>query len=146
MTDAIVEANSESGFYNVLKDYSCGWWYFERIEPANESGFPDIYFTARYDDRGEGTIELKFFKPNEKVSLQGSKVRGTQKSALMDYYEASGKRRFFLAWKDGVVYAWDTANAVKAMMGKSHECRTFTFEGFQKGSAEFGKWLMEILG
>lgn len=147
------EPKSESDVYGLIRDLTGGLIYFERVEPANESGFPDTYFTFR-EGRGlpqrEGTVELKFFKPRDKLDLRSTKFRGVQTTALMEYHHAGGNRRFVLAYHDGVVHVWDTKNAYLALQGKSHGVRSFPFEaaawnpGYRESST-FHEWLPEVL-
>ena len=111
---------NESGFYARLRERTTGDFYYERVEPANESGFPDIYFVRRdpqlaagWTIHVEGTIELKFTEtavPNLKALC-----RGTQKAALLEYFEGGGRRRFALCYANGNVYLWNTVDYRKAL-------------------------------
>lgn len=140
------EPKNESDFYQLLRKLTGGLFYYERVEPANESGFPDVYFVPR--DRGwgglnrEGTIELKYFKPREKLSLKSAKVRGNQKAALIDYHQAGGNRRYILAYQEGVIYFWTTSDAVKCMTGGDEISYSFTLRGREE---QLGHWLAEMM-
>lgn len=103
------EPENESQFYARLHGRILGRIYTERVEPANESGFPDVYFVMR-DGSGEGTIELKFARTAE-PNLK-SLMRGNQKASLLDYFEAGGRRRFALCYCNGMVYFWRTVDFV----------------------------------
>ncbi len=110
------EPKNESGFFARLNERSRGTFYYERVEPANESGFPDIYFVRR-GGLSEGTIELKFAKtelPNLKALC-----RGTQKAALLEYYAAGGRRRFALCYCNGDAFLWDTRAYFRALRDES---------------------------
>lgn len=112
------EPTNESGFYAGLSRATLGRIFYERIEPSNESGFPDIHFVLR-DQSGEGTIELKYAdtqKPNLRALSQG-----TQKAAILEYSQAGGQRRFALCYCNGYVYLWDTDDYRKAILGDGTE-------------------------
>ena len=108
------EPKNESGLYTGLRTICIGSFYFERVEPANESGFPDIYYVMR-DRDNEGTIELKFAKTKE-PNLK-TLVRGNQKAALIDYSAGGGRRRFALCYCDGLVYLWSTKDYLASLRG-----------------------------
>lgn len=147
-----LDIKNESQFYQHLKKLVELFLYMERVEPADESGFPDVSFCWREpqgDTTPEGTIELKYFKPNEKINLASAKLRGNQKAAHLEYWKAGGKRRFLFAYHNGVVYAWNTENAALAIMSKSHGQRVFSLEDLDENSeearGEFVRWLREVL-
>jgi hypothetical protein len=144
------EPKSESEFWGILRTLAESHFYFERVEPANESGFPDLHFCTRRevfpDEHLEGTIELKYFKPNERPNLATAKFRGNQKAALMDYEGAGGGRRFVLAYHNGQVFAWNTENAVLALKGRPHSLRAFLVDKLDEETKNrFIRWLTEIL-
>lgn len=106
------EPHNESGLYAHLRRHCAGDFYFERVEPANESGFPDVYYVRR-DGTDEGTIELKYAKTKE-PNLKAL-CRGNQKAALLDYSMAGGRRRFALCYCNGFVYTWSTKDYVHSL-------------------------------
>jgi hypothetical protein len=138
---------SESHLYQKLSEWTGEWIYYERIEPANESGFPDIHFVVRTGFHGEdweGTIELKHFKPKEKLDLSGPKVKGTQKAALIEYYQAGGKRRWYVVYRDEVIFVYPTWKAVQAVQGKEVSRPFYPItESFDP--LHFRKWFLEVL-
>lgn len=138
---------NESTFFQKVDEWTGEAIYFERIEPSNESGFPDTYFVVRTGfmlDHCEGTIEFKFFKPNEKLDLSSSKTKGTQKAALIDYYQAGGRRRWFIAMKGTTIYMWPTWKAVDAILGKEVQPHTYLINDLFLPE-EFRKWMLEVL-
>lgn len=114
------EPKNESGLYQGLRRRTAAYVYYERIEPATESGFPDVHFVlrpnaCRVGTQAEGTIELKFDR-KAKLNLKPL-MRGSQISALLDYFEAGGQRRFALCYHNGILYWWNTADLVKEVLG-----------------------------
>lgn len=137
-----LQPENESQFYSCLRKLTFADFYYERIEPSNESGFPDIYFVCRelsVDVKPEGTIELKHCDtalPNLR-----SEVRGIQKAALMDYYEAGGRRRFALCYAQGTVYLWDTPAFFRSLLGDGRGWRS----SCQLDAPDFREWLRRNL-
>lgn len=123
------QPENESGFYARLLERTRGDFYYERVEPANESGFPDLYFVRRtplyatgWTVPIEGTIELKYCEtelPNLKVLC-----RGVQKAALLEYFEGGGRRRFALCYTHGEVFLWNTVDYRRALREESLLCYT----------------------
>jgi hypothetical protein len=113
-----LQPENESDFYGCLSRLTSGDFFYERLEPSDESGCPDIYFVARSElnvVNREGMIELKYtgtLLPNLR-----SLARGTQKAALLEYHEAGGRRRFALCYAGGTVYLWNTVQFAKALRG-----------------------------
>jgi hypothetical protein len=136
-----LQPKTESEFYSCLRGLTFGDFFYERIEPANESGFPDIYFVARDATvkNQEGTIELKYagtVEPNLR-----SLARGSQKSALLDYYEAGGRRRFALCYTQGRVFFWDTPAFFRSLVGDG---KGWT-DSFRLDGPEFRGWLKRMM-
>lgn len=136
------EPQNESQFYTRLRERTRGDFFFERIEPSNESGFPDIYFVRRNSIQrpNEGTIELKIAK-TELPNLR-SLCRGTQKASLIDYFEAGGRRRFALCYAHGMVFLWDTLAYRRALLSES--LLTYTSQ-HPLEHTDFVKWLSKEL-
>lgn len=86
----------------------------------------------KFDDRRE---------PNIKTLL-----RGTQQSALLEYYEAGGRRRFALCYCKGLMFLWNTEDFRRAIIGEklswTSERRWFNKE---EQPWELTHWLKEIL-
>lgn len=132
------EPKNESGLYASLRTACLGDFFFERVEPANESGFPDIYYVMR-DRDNEGTIELKYAKTKE-PNLKAL-VRGNQKAALIDYSAGGGRRRFALCYCDGFVYLWSTQDYVASIL---KDGRGWT-DRFGLNDPRLSAWLVERL-
>ena len=114
------DINSESDFFGVLRSKTYGTIYMERIEPSNESGFPDVYFVS--ERKWEGTMELKHCKKAARPNLAGPMVRGTQKTALIEYYEAGGRRRWFACFvKPHYVWLYDSRRAMESILRRESE-------------------------
>lgn len=112
--------------------------FYERIEPADESGFPDIHFVLRNTGMSapvEGTIELKYAE-TELPNLRAL-TRGTQKAALLEYSQAGGRRRFALCWCSGYAYLWNTADFAKSIRGDGQGWTSYQ----NIMSPEFPLWL-----
>lgn len=138
---------SESQLYQKLAEWTGAWIFYERIEPSNESGFPDVHFVVRkgYAKHDcEGTLELKYFKPRDKLDLSGSKVRGVQRAALMEYHQAGGTKRWFVAYHDGVVHIWPTHKAFLALQGREVHHHTFKVDD-DIDILKFRRWFLEVL-
>lgn len=132
---------NESQFYTRLNRKVGGEFYFERVEPSNECGFPDIYFVRRNVERPcEGTIELKYTE-TQLPDLR-TLCRGTQKAALIDYFDAGGRRRFALCYCNGEVFFWNTAAFLRAIVSDSLMSYTSRV-GFE--SVDFRDWLTRML-
>jgi hypothetical protein len=89
----------------------------------------------------EGTIELKFCDtelPNLKVLC-----RGSQKSSLLEYFEAGGRRRFALCYSKGDVFLWDTIAYALAIRNDS--LLTFN-DRISLADPSFCPWLCNLLG
>jgi len=114
------EPKNESDFYQNLKRRTEGEAFYERIEPSNESGFPDIHFVWRDNvpssGIAEGTIELKYER-RKSLDLK-TLVNGNQKSALIEYYQAGGRRRYALCYHARLVYIWNTQDFYNTILGK----------------------------
>lgn len=152
MREYPLSLKSESELYQHLRMLTERYFYYERVEPANESGFPDIHFNTRPDvglAHMEGTIELKYFTEKQSPNLNTAKFRGNQKAALLEYEKAGGRRRFVLAYHNGQLMAWNTTNAAKAILGRGHGQRAFLLSELDESDAasvqEFIRWLAEIL-
>lgn len=136
------EPTNESRFYACLRNRTSSRIFYERVEPANESGFPDLYFVMRnMISPREGTIELKFCE-TELPNLK-SLCRGNQKAALLDYFEGGGRRRFALCYSKGDVFLWDTIAYAQAL-------RNDSLIGFNAriplADPSFCSWLCQWLG
>jgi hypothetical protein len=135
-----LEPKNESDFYACVRKLTIANIYYERVEPANESGFPDVYFVARTKMYSfEGTIELKYTDtglPNLR-----SLARGTQKAALLDYYAAGGARRFALCYANGRVYIWDTTMFARSLLGEGRDWSS----SIELKDPRFALWLLEAL-
>jgi hypothetical protein len=146
---APLDIRNESQFYQHLVNLTQSEFFYERVEPSNESGFPDAAFVDRRGEISEGTLELKYFKSGEKPELASAKMRGNQKAALIEYHRAGGNRRFVLAYHGPtkVVFAWSTEDAVRALTRKPHGVRVFALgaNGDEVEGPEFAKWLREVL-
>ena len=141
------EPQNESDFYARLRERTFADFYYERVEPANESGFPDIYFVRRQPLLAagwrvpiEGTIELKY--TTTKSPNLRSLCRGTQKAALLEYFEGGGRRRFALCYANGTVYLWDTADYRRALRQDNAEDWT---SNFPLEHPDFSAWLCSEL-
>ena len=143
------QPKNETEFVNFIRDLTNDCIFWERVEPANESGFPDSHFviyTRGGDLKPEGTVEFKHFKPREKVDLRSAKTRGNQSTSLIEYFKYGGRRRFFMAYHNCTVYLWDTASAYSALLGKSSSPKTFLIsEECEKAMIELRNWLRENL-
>jgi hypothetical protein len=150
MRETPLDIKNESGLFQHLNTLLAMYIYMERVEPANESGFPDIHFNwIGTSWTPEGTIELKFFKANEKINLNSAKMRGNQKAAHLDYFNSGGKRRFVFAYQKGQLYVWNTEGAALAIRGQPHGVRVYGLQDLDDTSAEsrdkFVEWLKEVL-
>lgn len=149
MREAPLDIKNESQFYQHLKKLTENHIFYERVEPANESGYPDVGFVFRPHLMGreaEGTIELKFFGPKETPNLNTAKTRGNQKAALIEYYQAGGRRRWVFAYHNEAIYIWDTHNAYLAITGRVHGQRCFHLnDDDERVSNELVKLLLEVL-
>jgi hypothetical protein len=136
------EPKNESGFYARLRERTTADFFYERVEPANESGFPDLYFVRRGPilPPCEGTIELKFAKT--KVPNLRSLCRGNQKAALLEYFEGGGRRRFALCYGYGEVFLWDTSDYRRALRQDNAEDWTAKFP---LEHPDFSAWLLSEL-
>lgn len=142
MSDAPIE--SESDFFQRVKKRTYGSVEWERIEPSNESGFPDTHFVvrSRLGKGPEGTLEFKFKDGVGTPDLSGDLVRGTQKSALIEYYQAGGRRRFFLVYTGrGDVWFYTTEAAYNAILGKENQPSALA----QMEEPSFCAWLLSLL-
>lgn len=144
--DNALKIESESDFYQRVKKRTVGSVYWERIEPSNECGFPDTYF--RIKSRGcanpEGTLELKYKATHGGTpSLSGDLLRGSQKSALIDYHSNGGNRRFFLVYSaDGDVWFFNTADAYHSIV--KGEARATAVAKLEEPG--FCAWLLSLMG
>lgn len=113
------------------------------MEPSNESGFPDAHFIVRQRGQGiaEGTVELKYKDTPGAPDLSGELTRGTQKSALIDYHQQGGRRRFFLVYVRGEVWLFNTADAVKSVVTGECHCTALG----QMEEPAFVAWLTACL-
>lgn len=154
MRETPLDIKNESQFYQHLKMLVELYIHMERVEPANESGFPDVHFNWRDGpdqeySTPEGTIELKYFKPTEKPNLNSAKMRGNQKAAHLDYWKAGGKRRFVFAFHNGTLYVWNTESAARAILGQTHGQRVYGLGDLDESSEDsrnnFVRWLAEVL-
>lgn len=114
------QPKNESDFFQSLRGRTGSYFYYERVEPANESGFPDVYFVTRPNlasivRPSEGTIELKYDVRREPNIT--SLLRGNQKTALLDYHAAGGTRRFALCYCNGGIFLWNTKDFRDAVLG-----------------------------
>ena len=123
-SDQSPEILSESDFFQRVKKRTAGTVYWERVEPSNESGFPDTHFVIR--SRGvsvaEGTVEFKYKEGSGAPNLAGDMMRGTQKSALIDYHAQGGNRRYVVVYNRGDVWVFNTADGVKSIVGGACTC------------------------
>lgn len=138
------EIQSESDFYQRVKKRTYGSIMWERVEPSNESGFPDAHFVIKRRGAAgpEGTVEFKYVGGNGSPSLASELVRGTQKSALIEYHAAGGTRRFFLVYAGrGEVWLFNTADAVHSIV--KGETRATALANLEEPS--FTAWLISCL-
>lgn len=136
--------SSESDFYQRVKKRTYGSIAFERVEPSNESGFPDAYFIIkRRGSTGlEGTVEFKYKEGPGSPDLSGDLVRGTQKSALIEYHKAGGTRRFFLVYSGkGECWLFNTEDALHSIL--TGESRATSLANLEEPS--FCAWLISCL-
>jgi hypothetical protein len=153
MRETTLELKNESALFQHLNTLVKSYLNMERVEPTNESGFPDVHFNWRkFGDKPqgpEGTIELKHFKKNEKVSLNSAKMRGNQKAAHLEYYQADGRRRFVMAWHNGNLHVWNTEQAYNAILQRPHGQRLFPLGSLDETDhserIQFVNWLREVL-
>lgn len=115
------EPKNESDLFQGLRQRTGLYYYYERVEPANESGFPDVYYVAR-NGSGEGTIELKCDR-GKSMNLN-KLLRGSQKSALLSYHEGGGRKRYVLSCWQGQLFLWDTEALRSEILRKGS--KTFT--------------------
>lgn len=136
-----LQPKNESEFFTCIRTLTGGDFYYERVEPSNECGFPDVYFVCRDKSRRqpEGTIEIKY--ADTKHPNMRSLMRGTQKAALLDYYEAGGARRFGLAYCGGEAYLWDTSGLALAIREDGFGWNDYC----SLASPEFRGWLKRML-
>lgn len=114
------------------------------MEPANESGFPDTYFVIKSpkSKRREGTVEFKFWDGKGAPDLSGDLTRGTQKSALIEYSQMGGERRFFLVYTtDGSVWLYNTADAYHSIVKRENRATSMA----QLEESAFVHWLLSNL-
>ena len=138
------EIESESDFYQRVRKRCLGVIGFERVEPSNESGFPDTYFVLKSPKckRREGTVEFKFWHGKGAPDISGDITRGTQKTGLIEYAAMGGNRRFFLVYtKSGEVWLYNTADAVHSVVKK--ENRVSSMANLEEPA--FVHWLMSNL-
>ncbi len=108
-----VNIENESNFFQWLKTWTENWIYWERIEPANECGFPDTTFVTKHS-HVEGAIELKYCdKPTPLSKL----MRSSQIVSFVDYYNAGGRKRGLIKYvkSEQSLYFYNTAEVVKAL-------------------------------
>ena len=139
----VPEINSESDFFQRVKKRTAGTIYWERVEPSNESGFPDTSFVIRSRGQGvaEGTAEFKYKDTAGAPNLSGDLVRGTQKSALLEYHQQGGRRRFFLVYTKGEVWFFNTEDAVASILSGQAKCTALG----QMEEPAFTAWLLDGL-
>ena len=108
---------SESDFFQEVRSLSTGRIYFERVEPKDESGFPDTYFVLKDFPGVEGTIEFKFSRsPTTQI---GTMLRPTQRVRAFEYYEAGGTRYFGLLYNPTGAWLFDSREMAMAALRKS---------------------------
>lgn len=134
--------SSESDFFQRVKKRTLGTIGWERVEPANESGFPDTYFVVkrRGQPGAEGTLEFKYA---EKVGAPDlpALMRGNQKAALLEYQKMGGARRFYLVYTGrGEVWLYTTDDAVKCLLGDGGVSAMAQME-----EPSFTAWLVQCL-
>lgn len=138
------DIGSESDFFQRVKKRTLGTIGWERVEPANESGFPDTYFVLKNVSakNREGTVEFKWSDKPGSPDLSSALVRGTQKSALIEYAQMGGARRFYVCYSHGGdVWVYNTAEALKGVMGKPASAI-----GLAKlEEPAFASWLAQLL-
>ena len=140
-----LQPESESDFYRSIAARTFGRIFWERVEPADESGFPDTYFVIAEEQSDvvfieeEGTVELKYSETLE-PNLRNL-ARGTQKAGLLNYHAAGGKRRFALCYCKGRVYLWNTQDYSIAIRGDG---RNWT-SSKMLDDPEFTEWLVREL-
>jgi hypothetical protein len=125
---SLKEIKSESDFFQRVKQRTLGVIGWERVEPSNESGFPDAHFVSVEKSplgsvAWEGTVEFKHAKRRAAPDLSSDMLRGTQKSALIEYYQMGGRRRWVLCYapKEGTAWLYDTVTACQAIRGLTKE-------------------------
>jgi hypothetical protein len=143
-TAADQEITSESDFFQRVKKRTTGVIGWERIEPANESGFPDTYFVIKSPKckQREGTVEFKFWDDKSAPQLNSDLTRGTQKAALFEYQKMGGNRRFFLAYAlNGDVWLYNTADAAESILTGHNKATSLA----KLEEPAFVHWLMSCL-
>lgn len=143
-SQATPEIASESDFFQRVKKRTYGSITWERVEPSNESGFPDAYFIIKRRGAAgpEGTVEFKYVDGGGSPSLAGDLVRGTQKSGLIEYHAAGGTRRYFLVYaRRGEVWLFNTEDAVHSIV--KGETRATALANLEEPS--FAAWLISCL-
>ncbi len=126
-----------------MKKRTTGVIGFERVEPANESGFPDTYFIIKSprSRKREGTIEFKFWEDAGAPQLYGDVTRGNQKAALIEYARMGGDRRFFLVYARGEVWLYNTADALHSIVNRENRTTALA----QMEEPGFTHWLLSCL-
>lgn len=133
---------NESDFYANLHKRTFGRVFWKRVEPADESGFPDTYFVVQNTGMSaiEGIAELKYAEtelPNMKALC-----RGNQKAALLEYSQAGGQRWFALCWCRGYVYLWCTKDFAASLRGDGRGWTAYK----NMSDPDFALWLRGMLG
>lgn len=108
-----VNIKNESNFFQWLKTWTEHWIYWERIEPANECGFPDTTFVVK-NRKIEGAIELKYCDEPTPLSKL---MRSSQIVSFVDYYNAGGRKRGLIKYvrSEKTLYFYTTLDVVKSL-------------------------------
>jgi hypothetical protein len=112
------EPTNESQFYQLVRELTLGEIFWERVEPRDESGFPDTHFCFRDGRRGEGTVEFKYSRTKSYPRL-ATLLKRSQPASLLEYFAGGGRRRFCLCYAMGYSYFWDTEAMYRAILGKN---------------------------
>ena len=140
-----MKLESESEFFQRLKTRTLGTFFWERVEPSNECGFPDSHFVIKNRrgeiQRPEGTCEFKFADSKGPPSLK-KLLRPSQKAALIEYHKFGGNRRFYLVYQEGMVWLYNTDDAYTSLMEDRNQCSAFAY----LEESNFCAWLVSCLG
>lgn len=139
-----VNIKSESNFFQWLKKWSEHFIYWERIEPANECGFPDttFVFSKPKADKIEGAIELKYTAENQHLNKL---LRPSQVVSFIDYFKAGGDKRYVFKYVRDTqsIHMYSTFKVAKAILGKDTPSWTIELEGRVAADiiAEMRSWM-----
>lgn len=143
-----VNIKSESDLFQWLKTWTEYWIYWERIEPANECGFPDTTYVMKNNPGQkrrpsiEGAIEFKY---TEKYSKLYPLMRRSQIVSFVDYEKAGGTKRFVFKYikYTQTLEIYTTNRVVVSIGGSDKPYRKIEFEG--RTGEDIAKDILEFM-